>query len=84
MRNFPNLASYLRLVRALAVEPHESWPRTIVENGQPLAGDHDDRDFLRLAGCSEALEEGPEHGVVLLGQHGAHELGLAQRAYRHR
>src|SRR5262245_41007931 len=48
-----------------------------VENRQQLAGDRDSGDFLGLAGCSEALEKGLNHGVGPPGHHGAQEQGCA-------
>src|SRR5262245_25866434 len=48
-----------------------------VEDRQQLAGDRDDGDFLRLAGCYEAIKEGLEDRVVPPGHDGAHEQGCA-------
>jgi hypothetical protein len=48
-----------------------------VEDGKELSGDCDERHHFGFAGCDQAVEEGFQYGIVLFGDHGAHEKGGA-------
>src|SRR4026209_849812 len=44
-----------------------------IEDGEQLASNRNEGKHFRLAGRDQPVEERLEHGVVLLGHHGAHE-----------
>jgi hypothetical protein len=48
-----------------------------VQHGQQLSGDGDECNHFRLSGRNETVEEGFQDGVVLFGNHCAHEQRAA-------